>query len=42
MFKSVGLVARYDRRKAVKLAEDLAKHLTARGLDVYEIGRAHV
>ena len=35
MFKSVGLVARYDRRKAVKLAEDLAKHLTARGLDVY-------
>lgn len=35
MFKSVGLVARYDRRKAVKLAEDLAKHLTTRGLDVY-------
>ncbi len=35
MFKSVGLVARYDRRKAVKLAEDLAKHLAARGLDVY-------
>lgn len=35
MFKSVGLVARYDKRKAVKLAEDLAKHLTARGLDVY-------
>jgi len=35
LFKSVGLVARYDRRKAVKLAEDLAKHLTARGLDVY-------
>jgi NAD+ kinase len=35
LFKSVGLVARYDRRKAVKLTEDLAKHLTARGLDVY-------
>jgi NAD+ kinase len=35
LFKSVGLVARYDRRKAVKLAEDLAKHLAARGLDVY-------
>ena len=35
MFKSVGLVARYDRRKAVKLAEDLTKHLAARGLDVY-------
>jgi NAD+ kinase len=35
LFKSVGLVARYDRRKAVKLAEDLAKHLSERGLDVY-------
>jgi len=35
LFKSVGLVARYDRRKAVKLAEDLTKHLAARGLDVY-------
>ena len=35
MFKSVGLVARFDRKKAVKLAEDLAKHLTAQGLEVY-------
>ncbi|MGD0494794.1 MAG: NAD(+)/NADH kinase [Candidatus Bathyarchaeia archaeon] len=35
MFKSVGLVARFDRKKAVRLAEDLAKHLRARGLEVY-------
>lgn len=34
MFKSVGLVARFDRKKAVRLAEDLAKHLRARGLEV--------
>jgi NAD+ kinase len=35
LFKSVGLVARFDLKKAVKLAEDLAKHLTAQGLEVY-------
>lgn len=35
MFKSVGLVARFDKKRAVKLAEDLAEHLTTRGLDVY-------
>jgi NAD+ kinase len=35
VFKSVGLVARFDRKKAIKLAEDLAAHLRARGLDVY-------
>lgn len=35
MFKSVGLVARFDKRKALKLAEDLAKHLRAKGLEVY-------
>jgi NAD+ kinase len=35
MFKSVGLVARYDRKTAVKLAGDLAKHLRAKGLEVY-------
>jgi len=35
LFKSVGLVARFDRKKAVRLAEDLAKHLRARGLEVY-------
>ncbi len=34
MFKSVGLVARYDKKKAVKLAEDLAVHLKAKGLQV--------
>ena len=35
MFKSVGLVARFDRKRAVTLAEDLAKHLRSQGLDVY-------
>ena len=35
MFKSVGLVARFDKRKAIKLAEDLAKHLQSKGLEVY-------
>jgi len=34
MFKSVGLVARYDRKKAIRLAEDLATYLRERGLDV--------
>jgi len=33
--KSVGLVARFDRKNAIKLAEDLVKHLKARGLEVY-------
>jgi NAD+ kinase len=35
LFKSVGLVARFDRKKATRLAEDLAKHLRAQGLEVY-------
>ena len=35
MFKSVGIVARYDKRKAIKLADDLVKFLRARGLGVY-------
>jgi len=35
LFKSVGLVARFDKRKAIKLAEDLAKHLQSKGLEVY-------
>ncbi|MDH5481360.1 MAG: NAD(+)/NADH kinase [Candidatus Bathyarchaeota archaeon] len=35
MFKSVGLVARYDKKEAIKLAEDLAEHLREKGLDVY-------
>jgi len=35
LFKSVGLIARFDKKKAVKLAEDLAKHLRAKGLEVF-------
>ena len=35
MFKSVGLVARYDKKSALKLAEDLAEYLKKRGLKVY-------
>lgn len=35
MFKSVGLVVRFDRKNALKLADDLAKHLEAKGLVVY-------
>lgn len=35
MFKSVGLVARYDKKKAIRLALDLANYLRAEGLDVY-------
>ena len=35
MFKSVGLVARFDKTNAVKLARDLAKDLSSKGLAVY-------
>ena len=35
MFKSVGLVARFDRKRAVRLVEDLAEHLSKKGLDIY-------
>jgi len=35
LFKSVGLAARFDKRNAIKLAEDLAKHLKIEGLEVY-------
>ncbi|MDH5793951.1 MAG: NAD(+)/NADH kinase [Candidatus Bathyarchaeota archaeon] len=35
LFKSVGLIARFDKKKAIKLAEDLAKHLRAKGLEVF-------
>ena len=35
MFKSVGLVARYDKKPALKLAEELAEYLTKKGLKVY-------
>ena len=35
MFKSVGLVARYDKKPALKLAEELAAYLCGRDLKVY-------
>ncbi|MBS7621128.1 NAD(+)/NADH kinase [Candidatus Bathyarchaeota archaeon] len=35
MFKSAGIVARYDKRNAIKLAEDLAAYIEKKGLDVY-------
>lgn len=35
MFKSAGIVARFDKRKALKLVEETAEHLTRRGLEVY-------
>ena len=35
MFKSAGLVVRYDKKKALNLADDLAEHLKANGLSVY-------
>ncbi len=35
MFKSVGIVARYDKKQALKLAEELAEYLKNKGLEVY-------
>lgn len=35
MFKSVGLVARYDKKQALTLAEELARYLKAKKLQVY-------
>jgi NAD+ kinase len=35
VFKSVGLVARFDKKAAIKLAEDLAKYLRIKGLEVF-------
>ncbi len=35
MFKSVGLIARYDKKPALKLAEELADYLNGKGLKVY-------
>ena len=35
MFKSVGLIARYDNKQALKLAEDLSDYLRSKKLDVY-------
>ncbi len=35
MFKSVGLVARFDKKKAIKLTRDLAEYLKKKGLETY-------
>jgi len=35
LYRSVGLVARLDKREAVKLAEDLIRYLKGKGLDIY-------
>lgn len=35
LFKTVGIVARYDRKRAIKLAEELVQHLQGKGLEVY-------
>lgn len=35
MFKSAGIVARFDEKKATSLAVDLVRHLTAKGIKVY-------
>jgi len=35
VFKSVGLVARYDKKQALKLAKELAEYLRNKGLEVY-------
>jgi NAD+ kinase len=35
VFKSVGLIARYDQQQALKLAEKLAEYLSSKGLKVY-------
>jgi len=35
LFKSVGLIARFDKKEARKLVQDLAKYLRTKGLDVY-------
>jgi NAD+ kinase len=35
VFKSVGLVARFDKKTAVKLAADLARYSKTRGLEVF-------
>jgi len=34
LFKTVGIVARYDKEKAIKLAEELARYLQGKGLRV--------
>ena len=35
LFKSVGLIARYDKKQALTLAEELSDYLAKRGVEVY-------
>ena len=35
MFKSAGIIARFDKRKAINLAEKIAEYLDNKGLEVY-------
>ncbi len=35
LFKSAGIIARFDEKKATTLAVDLVKHLTTKGIKVY-------
>jgi NAD+ kinase len=35
MFKSVGLIARYDKKQALNLAKELAEYLRNEGLEIY-------
>ena len=35
LLKSAGLVARYDKKASLKLAEELGRHMQAKGLDVF-------
>ncbi len=35
LFKSVGIVARYDKKQALTLAEELSEYLLKRGVEVY-------
>jgi NAD+ kinase len=35
VFKSVGLIARYDKQQALKLAKELAEYLRKHGLEIY-------
>ena len=35
MFRSVGLIARYDRKQALKLVEELAEYLRSKNVQVY-------
>jgi NAD+ kinase len=35
VYKTVGIVARYDKKQALKLAEDLSEYLEGKGVEVY-------